>query len=154
MINSTAVLATRVASHAEKRRTEDPAEHAPNCSSGGLATKIHMLCNAEGMLLYSMLSGGQASDITHAQPLLDETSLFSSVHGRSRKRCKWLLADKGYDCEMHYDDRRINSVITLRSMKRRPRPGLRFLTLPSTINVTSSACVWLLKEPLDHHELR
>jgi len=36
-------------------------------------------------------------------------------------------ADKGYDCEAlrrYYDDYRMRSVIPLRSMKRKPRPGL------------------------------
>jgi len=42
-------------------------------------------------------------------------------------RCKWLLADKGYDCEALRcccDDYRMKLVISLRSMKRKPRSGL------------------------------
>lgn len=31
--------------------------------------------------------------------LLDEVSIPSNQRGRPRKRCKWLLADKGYDAE-------------------------------------------------------
>lgn len=56
-----------------------------------------MLCNANGTPLRFLLSDGQASDISYAQPLLDEVSIPWSQHGRPRKRCKWLLADKGYD---------------------------------------------------------
>jgi transposase len=55
-----------------------------------------MLCDVNGTPLRFLLSGGQASDISHAQPLLDEVSIPSNQRGRTRKRCKWLLADKGY----------------------------------------------------------
>lgn len=58
-----------------------------------------MLCDANGTPLRFLLSGGQASDISYAQPLLDDVSIPSSQPGRPRKRCKWLLADKGYDAE-------------------------------------------------------
>jgi len=47
--------------------------------------------------------------------------------GRPRKRSRWLLADKGYDAEhlRHYCDRyRMQPVIPLRAMPRKPRPGL------------------------------
>lgn len=78
---------------------DEPADHALGRSRGGLTTEIHMLCDANGTLLRFLLSGGQASDISYAQPLLDEVSIPSSQRGRQRKRCKWLLADKGYDAE-------------------------------------------------------
>lgn len=57
-----------------------------------------MLCDANGVPLYFLLSGGQASDIAYAQPLLDEAYI-PSLRGRPCKRCRWLLADKGYDAE-------------------------------------------------------
>lgn len=86
-----------------------------------------MLCDASGIPLRFLLSGGQASDISYAQPLLDEVSIPSSRRGRPRKRCKWLLADKGYDAEAlrrYCDQYRVQPVIPLRSMKRKPKPGL------------------------------
>lgn len=58
-----------------------------------------MLCDANGTPLRFLLSGGHTSDISYAQPLLDEVSIPSKQRGRPRKRCKWLLADKGYDAE-------------------------------------------------------
>lgn len=73
-----------------------------------------------------MLSPGQASDIGHAQPLLDQVRI-PGKSGRPRKRCRWLLADKGYDAEhlRQYCDRyRMQSVIPQRAMKRKPKPGL------------------------------
>ena len=82
-----------------KRGPDEPADHALGRNRGGLTTKIQMLCDANGTPLRFLLSGGQASDISYAQPLLDEVSIPSSQRGPPRKRCKWLLADKGYDAE-------------------------------------------------------
>lgn len=51
----------------------------------------------------------------------------TSQRGHPRKRCQWLLADKGYDADAlrRYCDRyRMQPVIPLRSMKRKPKPGL------------------------------
>ena len=64
---------------------------------------------------------------SYAQPLLDDVSILSSQPGRPRKRCKWLLADKGYDAEAlrrYCDQYRMQPVIPMRSMKRKPKPGL------------------------------
>lgn len=86
-----------------------------------------MLCDANGTPLRFLLSSGQASDISYAQPLLDGVSNPSSQRGRPRKRCKWLLADKGYDAgalRRYCDQYRMQPVIPLRSMTREPKPGL------------------------------
>lgn len=45
-----------------------------------------MLCDANGTPLRFLLSGGQASDISYAQPLLEEVSIPSSQRGRPRLR--------------------------------------------------------------------
>ncbi len=85
-----------------------------------------MLSDANGIPLHFLLSGGQASDISYAQSLSDEVSIPSSQCGRPRKRCKWLPADKGYDAEALpcCDRYRMQPVIPLRSMKRKPKPSL------------------------------
>jgi transposase len=98
-----------------KRGPEEPQDHSLELSPGGLTTKIHMLCDANGVPLRSLLLGGQASDIAYAQPLLD-TACIPGLRGRPRKRCRWLLADQGYDAEAvrRYCDRyRIQPVIPL-----------------------------------------
>ncbi|GFM84101.1 DDE transposase [Pseudomonas cichorii] len=85
-----------------------------------------MLCDANGVPLCFKLSGGQTSDIVYAQPLLDQVQL-PSRRGRPRRRCRWLLADKGYDAEhlhRYCDSYRMQPVIPLNSMKRKPKPGL------------------------------
>ncbi|WP_146043261.1 MULTISPECIES: transposase [unclassified Pseudomonas] len=58
-----------------------------------------MLCDTGGTPLRFLLSGAQGSDISYAQPLLNDFSIPLSQRGRARKRCKWLFADKGYDAE-------------------------------------------------------
>ena len=50
-----------------KKGPDEPADHALGPSRGGLTTKIHMLCDANGVPLRVLLSGGQASDISYAQ---------------------------------------------------------------------------------------
>ncbi|NWB89453.1 IS5 family transposase [Pseudomonas gingeri] len=126
MIDSTAVKATRASSGAGKKGGEEPEDHALGRSRGGLTTKIHMLCDSNGVPLCFKLSGGQASDIAYAQPLLDDAHV-PGRRGRPRKRCRWLLADKGYDAEhlRRYCDRyRVQPVIPYRKMTRKPKPGL------------------------------
>jgi transposase len=86
-----------------------------------------MLCDANGVPLRFLLSGGQASDISYAEPLLDDVSIPTSKRGRPRKRCRWLLADTGYDADAlrRYCDRYpMQPVIPLRAMKRNPEPEL------------------------------
>jgi len=103
-----------------------PDDHALGRSHGGLTTKIHMLSDANGVPLHFLLSGGHASHITYSEPLLNGASI-PSRHGRPRKLCRWLLTDKGYDAEAlrRYCDRyRMQPVIPLRTMKRKPKPGL------------------------------
>ena len=67
MIYSTAVRATRASSGAGKKGPDEPVDHALGRSRGGLTTKIHMLCDANGVPLRFLLSGGQASvSATHS----------------------------------------------------------------------------------------
>jgi len=77
-------------------------------------------------------SGGNASDISHAQRLLDGVHIPRVEVGRAS--CRWLFADKGNDAESlrQYSDRyRVRPVISLRGMKRKPKPGLpRLLAKP------------------------
>lgn len=106
-----------------------------------------------------LLSGGQASDISYAQPLLDEVSIPSSQRGHPRKRCKWLLAGKGYDAEAlrrYCDQYRVQPVIPMRSMKRKPKPGLpRRFDRPKYRQRNIRTHVWLAeREPPDRDTLR
>lgn len=126
MIDSTVVRATRASSGTGKKGPKEPLDHALGRSRGGLTTKIHLVYDANGAPLRFMLSPGQTSDIAQAQPLLKQVRI-PGKPGWPRKRCRWLLADKGYDTEhlRQYRDRyRMQPVTPQRTMKRKPKPGL------------------------------
>lgn len=56
-----------------------------------------------------------------------ETIHLPGKTGRPRKRCRYIVADKGYDSDdlRRYCDRhRIKPIIAKRKMYRKPRPGL------------------------------
>lgn len=61
-------------------------------SRGGNSTKIHLAVDSGGLPLYFELSGGQVSDITHAQSLVEHTPVTTCVIG-----------DKGYDSQQLRD---------------------------------------------------
>lgn len=111
---------------AGKGGSGEPLDRALGRSRGGLTFKIQMVCDSNGVSLRFTLFPGQASDIAHAQPLLDRVQV-PGKPGQSRKSSRCLLADKVYDAEQlrHYCDRyRMQPVIPLRTMLRKPRPGL------------------------------
>ncbi|MBA1200429.1 transposase [Pseudomonas capeferrum] len=73
-----------------------------------------------------MLSPGEQADLRYFMPLLDQISQ-PGIEGRPRKRCRYVLADKGYgsqvlrqDCDRYG----MQPVIPLCKMHRKPRPGL------------------------------
>ncbi|RMR71891.1 ISPs1, transposase OrfB [Pseudomonas savastanoi pv. fraxini] len=110
----------------KKRGPQEPQHHCLGRSRGGLTTKIHLACDSHGIPLAIMLSPGEQADSRYFMPLLDQISLPGS-RGRPRKRCRYVLADKGYDSQVirQYCDRYgMQPVIPLRKMHRKPRPGL------------------------------
>jgi transposase len=56
-------------------------------SRGGLSTKIHMLADALGRPLRFVVTGGQVTDCTQADRLLENV------------KTEYVIADKGYDSE-------------------------------------------------------
>lgn len=92
-----------------------------------MTTKIHLACDSHGYPLAVMLSPGQDADSRYFMPLLEEQISLPGSQGRPRKRCRYVLADKGYDSQLlrQYCDRYgMRPVIPLRQMHRKPRPGL------------------------------
>lgn len=85
-----------------------------------------MLCDRHGWPLAFTLSAGQESDSRHFMSTLEQVRL-PGPKGRPRKRCRHIVADKGYDSEVlrRYCDRhRMTPIIPFRRMHRKPRPGL------------------------------
>ncbi|KWS78929.1 transposase [Pseudomonas amygdali pv. eriobotryae] len=85
-----------------------------------------MACDSHCFPLAIMLSPSEQADSRHFMPLLDQIS-HPGCRGRPRKRCCYVLADKGYDSQFirQYCDRYgMQPLIPLRKMHRKPRPGL------------------------------
>ena len=61
--------------------------------------RLHLRLNEQGLIDLQTWMIDSTAVISYAKPLSDEVSIPSSQRGRPRKRCKWLLADKGYDAE-------------------------------------------------------
>ena len=84
-----------------------------------------MVCDRYGWPLTFTLSPGQDSDTQHFIPTMEDVHLPGTL-GRPLKRCRFIVADKGYDSDplRRYCDRhRMKPVIAQRKMKRKPRPG-------------------------------
>jgi transposase len=76
-----------------------------------------------GYPLSFTLSPGQHADSTYFVETLDQVRL-PGRRGRPIKRCRNVIADKGYDSEalrQHCDRYRMRPTIVQRSMHRRPR---------------------------------
>ncbi|GED22267.1 hypothetical protein HHA01_12440 [Halomonas halmophila] len=85
-----------------------------------------MVCDRHGWPLTFTLSPGQDGDTQHFMPTMESIHLPGQV-GRPRKRCRHIVADKGYDSDAlrrYCYRQRMKPVIAQRKMKRRPRPGL------------------------------
>lgn len=122
MVDSTTVRATRASSGAgRKRELDEPDDHALGRNRGGLTTKIHMMSDANGVPLHFLLPGGHASDITYAEPLLDGASIPGRHSRPARAVVGWLPAEA---LRRYCDRYRMQPVIPLRIMKRKPKPGL------------------------------
>ena len=70
-------------------------------SRGGLSTKIHMVCDAQGRPLRFALTGGQAGDASQAIPLL------------SGIETGYVIADKGYESDKVLDFIRSQGTIAV-----------------------------------------
>jgi transposase len=76
---------------AEKRGpATEPADHALGRSRGGWGTKLHLACDARGVITAFSLTAGQVHECTQVAALLEPVQL-----GR-RRRPRALLGDKAY----------------------------------------------------------
>ncbi len=81
----------------EKNDPEEPDDHALGRSRGGFSTKIHILCDGNGLPLCSHLTAGQA----HESTVLDKLLILAdqNIHDENGEQIAWPLAlggDKGY----------------------------------------------------------
>lgn len=69
-------------------------------STSSAGSKYHILCDANGLPLYALLSAANTHDSTMFEPLLETNPAVRCRRGRSgrpRRRPDKLHADKGYD---------------------------------------------------------
>lgn len=81
----------------EKNDPQEPLDHALGRSRGGFSTKIHILCDGNGLPLHFHLSAGQ----THESAVLDEVLIGADQRllDEDGERIAWPFAvggDKGY----------------------------------------------------------
>lgn len=81
----------------KKRDPQEPRDHALGRSRGGFSTKIHILCDGNGLPLSFHLTAGQ----THESAALDDVLIAAdqSLLGEDGERIAWPFAlggDKGY----------------------------------------------------------
>jgi transposase len=66
-----------------------------------LGTKHHVLVDARGVPLSILVTAANRNDITQLLPLVAAIRPLKGQRGRSRKRPKRILGDRGYDSEPH-----------------------------------------------------
>ncbi len=81
----------------KKSDPREPGDHALGRSRGGFSTKIHILCDGQGLPLHFHLTAGQ----THESSVLDEVLIGAdqSLFDEEGERIAWPFAmggDKGY----------------------------------------------------------
>jgi transposase len=81
----------------KKNDAEEPSDHALGRSRGGFSTKIHLLCDGNGLPLHFQLTAGQ----THESSVLDELLMGADacLLDEEGERIAWPFAiggDKGY----------------------------------------------------------
>ena len=59
--------------------------------------KHHLICDAGGVPLAVILTGGNRNDVTQLLPLLDAVPPIRGRRGRPRRKPRELFADRGYD---------------------------------------------------------
>ncbi len=64
-------------------------------------SKHHLLVDGQGIPLAVSLTGGNRNDVTQLLPLLDKIPPVAGRVGRPRRRPDALLADRGYDHDIH-----------------------------------------------------
>jgi transposase len=82
-----------------------------------LGSKHHLITDANGTPLASLLTGANAHDVTQLLPLVEAIPPIRGIVGRPRRRPSLLLADRGYDSKAHRQAlraRRIRPVIARR----------------------------------------
>jgi transposase len=73
---------------------QEPADHGVGRSRGGLSTKIHQLCDGQGLPLVVLIGPGHAHDSPMFSALMDQLRVPRRGPGRPRTRPQAVLGDR------------------------------------------------------------
>lgn len=105
---------------------QEPTDHALGRSRGGFGTKLHLLCDGQGLPLSALLLPGQAHESTQFETLLDTVRIACRRTGRIRRRPRRIAADRAYHAQRirHWlRQHGIKAVIPPRKQRGKSRPG-------------------------------
>jgi transposase len=105
---------------------DEPHDHALGRSRGGFGTKLHLLCDGNGLPLGALLTPGQAHESTQFEPMMDTVAIARRTTGRVRRRPRRLAADRAYHAQRIRHWLRlhgIKAVIPPRKSRGKPHRG-------------------------------
>ena len=109
---------------------------------GKAGSKYHLLCDAAGLVLHTLVSAANTHDSRLFEPVLDTNPAVRAGHrGRPRRRPDKLHADKGYDyprCRRYLHRRGIAVRITRRGVENTTNLGRHRWVVERSIS-------WLLR---------
>jgi transposase len=102
---------------------DEPADHALGRSRGGWGTKLHLVCDRNGIVLAFRATGGQVNECTVFEALLCDIAV-AGTRGAPRRRPLAVAGDEGYStravrawCRAH----RVRAVMSERRDQRERR---------------------------------
>jgi transposase len=145
-IDGTSIRGSRAAAGARKVRDgSEPEDHALGRSRGGFGTKLHLICDRQGLALAAVVSPGQRHESRCFETAMAAVSI-PRRRGPARRRPRRLCGDKAYSVgwiRRWLRQRRITPVIPVRSDQ---RPQQRFDRAAYRERNIVERCVAWLKE--------
>jgi transposase len=106
----------------------EPSDHGLGRSRGGFGSKLHVVCDGNGIPLAVTLTAGQVHESTQFETVVEAVDL-PPRPGRRRLRPTRIAGDKGYHARRIRSwlrRRGIHPVIPPRKTRGKPRPGRPF----------------------------
>ena len=144
-IEGSSIRASRAAAGASATdgTPSEPADHALGRSRGGYGSKIHLVCDGQGLPMAVTVTAGQRHESTQFEAVMGQVRV-PGRRGRPRSRPRRLAGDKGYSYRRIRGElrrRRIVAVIPTRKDQRR-LPGFEKATYRRR-NVVERCIGWL-----------
>jgi transposase len=132
----------------EKKVEDEPVDHALGRSRGGFGTKVHLVCDGNGIPLAAVVTPGQRHESTQFEAVLGRVRL-RGRRGRPRCRPVLLAGDKGYSyprIRRWLARHGVKAVIPRRKDQRPDDGRVRFDEEAYRRRSVVEQCVGLLKE--------